>query len=134
MISDSNAVVTQLPNPDRMVRGLQREEVEEIVNTPRPTEPEALTSDTMLQNGHVYTLSLTEATSLSTLEIGEASTTAEIWVTTGEEVPTLTWPEEWKWVDNSNPSTATIPIADSLNCYVVRRDSKGVVVNLAYYH
>lgn len=132
-VSDNTACVTALPNPDRLVRGMQREEVLELLGS--PAEPEELGSETALQNGHVYELELEdEAVSLASLTVGAACTSAEIWITAGDEVPELTWPEAWEWVDNADKTVPTPPVAGSLNCYVVRRDSKGVIINLAYYH
>lgn len=70
------------------------------------------------------------------VQIGEGfeySATAEIWIECGAQVPAInSWPTTWRWLHTLNPTTAPNLTANSTNCFVVRRDKKGVLINLAY--
>lgn len=130
-ISDDNALVVPVPT----ISGGDSETIQDAVKEAlhAVVTPVELLPDTVLQNGQVYTHDLVAAVSFAGLSVADACSSAELWINAGNEVPVITWPDEWCWIESDNDQPTT-PAPNKLNCYVVRRDSAGVVINLAYCH
>lgn len=131
-VSDDAALVLPLPGTAAADTGEIQEQVTSALCAAQ--EPAELTEGAVLMNGKVYTYELAGAVSFEGLSVAGACTTSELWLTTGDEVPTIAWPSDWQWIENDDPSRPTAPAPNALNCYVVRRDSVGVIINLAYHH
>ena len=85
----------------------------------------------ILRPGHILDLgTLTTDTDLTALAFAESANvqTAELWFTTGDTTPAITWPGDIVWVDAE-------PVLDPSTAYrfALRREPNGrLIINLAY--
>ncbi len=85
-----------------------------------------------LQGGHVYDLGeLNGSCNLEALAFPEshAVQTAELWFSTGSEIPVIFWPANVVWLDVSDP---TLTPATAYHFSLRREPAGNLIINLAY--
>jgi len=97
---------------------------------PQPCHTGALPE--LIQAGHVYDLGeLNGSCNLEALAFPEshAVQTAELWFSTGSEVPSIVWPSNAVWLDDSEP---TLTPATAYRFSLRREPAGNLIINLAY--
>lgn len=125
-VSDDDAVVTPLPKdaPIGVADGGL------TLPIPLPAEDSPLP----LLHEHIYTYEQGEAAALdwSALRLEDAiGTTAEIWLTTSDDPPEVSWPQDWVWRGTASDDTPPLLPGAKLCVFLLRRDAVGVTARLA---
>ena len=87
-----------------------------------------------MRSGHILDLGTlstdTDLTALSFAESGNVQT-AELWFTTADATPVITWPADIVWLDDSAPEIAPT----TAYRFALRREPNGkLIINLAYQY
>lgn len=102
------------------------------VKLPRPLP--AADSPVPLLHGHIYTYEQGEAAALdwSALRLEDAiGTTAEIWLSTSDDPPEVSWPQDWVWRGTASDDAPPLLPGAKLCVFLLRRDAVGVTARLA---
>lgn len=102
------------------------------VKQPRPLP--AADSPLQLLHGHIYTYEQGEAAALdwSALRLEDAiGTTAEMWLTTSDDPPEVSWPQDWVWRGTASDDAPPLLPGSKLCVFLLRRDAVGVTARLA---
>lgn len=96
---------------------------------PTPS-PEPVPTGGALKHGHIYALTVTDATDLSALTLADDAT-AELWLT--YSAGAVTWPSSWVWgtdtFDSASPESAPDFVSGEFYCVVVRHYAvRGIVI------
>ena len=125
-VSDDDAVVTPLPKdaPIGVADG----------GLTLPIPLPAADSPLPLLHGHIYTYEQGEAAALdwSALRLEDAiGTTAEIWLSTSDDPPEVSWPQDWVWRGTASDDAPPLLPGAKLCVFLLRRDAVGVTARLA---